>query len=187
MSLPGCFFFEEVKIGLTLLFASDRCCKIQRSWRSEARCTAVLFGFVFVVAAYAPDSGKDLEEHEKFGKDATNILQEGRRAGAESCHIAGDLNIELELLCIGDDEDQELREMYGPQCWSGGEADPRVLKKLMWSNIMKELNCKAASIWSSYGDRRERAFTHRHWKNMDVLHSWTVSDDIEPDVPLPFS
>ena len=123
-------FFEVVKIGLTLLFASDRCCKIQRSWRTEARCTAVVFGSVFVVAAHAPDSGKDLEEHEKFVKDATNIWQEGRRAGAESCHIAGDLNIELELLCIGDDEDQKLHEMYGPQCWPGGEADPRVFSEI---------------------------------------------------------
>ena len=39
-------------------------------------------------------------------------------------------NIELELLCIGDDEDQKLHEMYGPQCWPGGEADPRVFSEI---------------------------------------------------------
>ena len=31
-------------------------------------------------------------------------------------HIDGDFCMELGLLCTGDDDDQQLREMYGPQC-----------------------------------------------------------------------
>ena len=125
LSLPFCFFFKVT---------TPRCfrpfCKIQRSWRSEERCTAVLFGSVFVMAVYyAPDSGKDLEEYEKFIKEATIILHERRRAGARHFCIAGDLNIELGLPCTGDEDDQELREI-----------------------ILKDFNCKAASAWSSCDD-----------------------------------
>ena len=61
---------------------------------------------------------------------ATKILQDGRRAGAKNFYIAGDLNMELALLCAGDEEDQELREMYGSQCWLGGEGDPWGFKEI---------------------------------------------------------
>ena len=33
--------------------------------------------------------------------------------GAKRFYIAGDSNIELGLLCTGDDEDEELYDMYG--------------------------------------------------------------------------
>ena len=36
----------------------------------------------------------------------------------------GDFNIELGLLCTGDDEDKELHDMNGPQCWHGIDANP---------------------------------------------------------------
>ena len=42
--------------------------------------------------------------------------------GAKRFYIAGDSNIELGLLCTGDDEDEELYDMYGPQCWQGGDT-----------------------------------------------------------------
>ena len=74
----GCTEFEFAwfgcKFGLTTLVVSDRFCKIQRSWRSEESCTAVLFGTVRVMSVHAPDSGKDPEEYEKFTKEATKIL-----------------------------------------------------------------------------------------------------------------
>ena len=46
----------------------------------------------------------------------TKVLWEGRRAGAKTFYIAGDLNVELGLLCTDDDDDdvKELNEMYGP-------------------------------------------------------------------------
>ena len=38
----------------------------------------MLFGSVLVMAVYAPDSGKDLEEYEKFVEEMTKNLFEGR-------------------------------------------------------------------------------------------------------------
>ena len=97
---------------------ADRFCKIQRSWRSEERCSAVRFGTVMVMSVYAPDPGKD----EKFIKEVTKVLQDGRRAGARHFFIAGDLDVGLGVLRAGVEDDQELRDMYGPQCWLWEEA-----------------------------------------------------------------
>ena len=52
------------------------------------------FGSVFVMAVDTPDSGKDLDEYEKFLEEMTKMLHEGRRAGANRFYIASDLNIE---------------------------------------------------------------------------------------------
>ena len=65
------------------------------------------------MSVYAPDSSKDLEEYDKLIKEATKILQEGRRTGAKTNSVASVQNFELGLLCTGDEDDQELREMYG--------------------------------------------------------------------------
>ena len=93
----------------------------------------MLFESVMVIGVYAPDSGKDLWECEKFPKDATKHLQEGRRTGAEDFNITRDLNIELGLLCTGDADVEELREMYGPQCWLSCEVDPGGFQKNQWT------------------------------------------------------
>ena len=74
------------------------------------------------------DSGKDLEEREKFMEETTNILHEGRQAVAKRFYIAGDLDIELGLLCTVDYDVEELSDMYGPQCWQDCDADPRNFK-----------------------------------------------------------
>ena len=37
------------EFGLTTLFVSDRLCHVQRTWRSEERCAAVLFGVTMVM------------------------------------------------------------------------------------------------------------------------------------------
>ena len=72
-----------------------------------------------VITVYAPDSCKDLEEYEKFIKEATEVSQEGRRARAGDFNIAGDLNMELGVRRTSDEEDQELREMYGSRVGKG--------------------------------------------------------------------
>ena len=58
-------------------------------------CKAFHFGSVVVTAVYAPECLKDLDVCEKFVKDVTKVLWEGRRAGAKTFHIAGDLSVEL--------------------------------------------------------------------------------------------
>ena len=70
---------------------SDRVCNVQKSWRSEERWTAV--------------SAKDFQDYEKFMGAMTNILHEGRREGARCFCVAGDLNIDLGLMCT----DEELQ------------------------------------------------------------------------------
>ena len=111
----GCHF------GPATLVVSDRFSK--KNWRSEERCTAVLFGSVFVMAVCAPDCHNDLDVHEKFVKDATRILREGCRAGPKKFYVAGDLNVELWLLCARNNDFEELTEMYGPWCWQGYNTD----------------------------------------------------------------
>ena len=64
-------FLQVQNLGHTTLVVSDRFCKIQRPWRSEERCTAVLCGSAFVMAVSATDSGKDLEEHKKLVEEMT--------------------------------------------------------------------------------------------------------------------
>ena len=69
------------------------------------------------------------------------------------------LNIDLGVLCMDDDE--EMQERCGPQCWYGIDADPGGFLKTMWLDVMRESNCKAVSTLSSCDDRRERAFTQQ--------------------------
>ena len=154
-------FFLEADLGSTTLPVSDRFCNVQKSRRSEERCAAVLFGSVMVTSVYALDSAKDCEEYETFLEDETKVLHEGRREGARRFVIAGNLNIEFGLNWT--DEDQEMQEMCGAQCWHGIDADPEGFKKTMSLEIVKEFNFDAVSTKSSCDDRRERAFTPRAW------------------------
>ena len=73
--------------------------------------TAVLFGSVLVMAVYAPDCREDLDVFETFVKNVTKVLWEGRRSGAKTFCIAGDLDVELGLLCFGDDDVEEVNEL----------------------------------------------------------------------------
>ena len=68
MHVPGLVIYENVS-GLTTLIVSDRLCKVQRTWRSEERCAAVLFRFTRVMSVYAPDSGKDHEDYENSRRE----------------------------------------------------------------------------------------------------------------------
>ena len=128
LTLPG-FVIYGRPFGLATLLVSDRFFKIKRSWCTEERCTAVLFGSVMVMSVYAPDCKKELKIYEKFVEDAKKILREGRREGAKSFYIAGDLNVELGLLCTGDDDVDEINEMYGPLCWQNYDNDAGGHKK----------------------------------------------------------
>ena len=94
----------------------------------------------------------------------TKVLHEGRREGASRFYIADDFSIELGFMCTSEDKDEELRDMYGPQCWHGIDGDPGGLKNTMWYDVMKEFNCEAVSAWLSCDERMERAFTHKAWR-----------------------
>ena len=85
---------------------------------------------------------------------------DGRTKGRNETFVAGDLNVELGgVLCM--DEVDEMKEIYGLQCWYGTEAGPRGFKKAMWMEIMKEFSCKVLSSWLSRDDWREKTFTHK--------------------------
>ena len=68
-------------------------------------------------------------------------------------------------MCTGEEDIEDLNEMYGPLCWQGCGNDQGGFRKLMWYGIMKELNCKVTSSLSSCGRDREMAFTHRKFGN----------------------
>ena len=48
------FFLGECRTGAATLLVSSQICNVQKSWCSEERCTAVLFGPVMVVNVFAP-------------------------------------------------------------------------------------------------------------------------------------
>ena len=63
--------------GFATLVVPDQSFKIQRTWRFEERCTAVLFESVFVMAVYARNCKKDFDvlfhsssmSQKSYGKD----------------------------------------------------------------------------------------------------------------------
>ena len=115
------------------------------------------------MSVYAPDCEKELKVYEEFVEDAKRSLWEGRRSGARSFYVAGDLNVELGLLCTDDDDAKKISEMYGSLCWQSYDTDPGGYKKMSWYEIMKEFSCRASSTWSSCDDRKELAFTSKGW------------------------
>ena len=58
--------FYGKKFGLTTFRVSDRVRSVQRSRRSEARCTAALLGRTLVMSVHALDFGNSLEDYEEF-------------------------------------------------------------------------------------------------------------------------
>ena len=64
---------------------------------SDDRCTALLFGSVMVVCAYAPDSAKSFEEYGKFLQELMKVMTGGWEEGARRFFVACDLNIEVEF------------------------------------------------------------------------------------------
>ena len=116
-------------------------------------------------AVYVLDSHKDLHVRETFVEDVTKVLWEGRRAGAKTFYIAGDVHVELGLLCTDDDD---VRSRNSTRCtarYAGKDVQmtKEASRSLMWYEIMKEFKCKATSTWSSCDDETEMAFTHRQF------------------------
>ena len=159
-------FYHGSKAGSTALLVSSQIGNVQKSWSSDERRTAVLFGPVVVVDVYAPDLSKSSEESERFMQVLKKVMTEDRKEGAKRIFEAGGLNGELGFLCIN--EDDEVKELHGPHCWYGVEADPGEAAS---SDIVTEFECKAMSTWLSCDCRRDEAFTHKTWEK-DVLRSW---------------
>ena len=105
---------------------------------------------------WALDSAKRFEEYEKFMQELMKVMTEGRKEGAKQFFVVGDLNIELEFSL----EDDEMKEIYWPQCWFGVEAGPGGLKKSMLLEILTAFGCKAMSTRLSCDDQRDKAFAH---------------------------
>ena len=102
LELPGYVCFRS--IFLATLVVSDLFFKIEkRSCRFEERCTAVLFGVVFVMAVHALDCKKDFDVHETLIKNVSKNIWEGRRAGTKDFYITGDFNVGVGLLWTGED------------------------------------------------------------------------------------
>ena len=66
------------------------------------------------------------------------------------------------------DEDDEMKEICGPQCWYGNEADPRFTKAVRLESMM-ELNYKALSIWVNCDDPREKPSNTKQWETWKSL------------------
>ena len=49
--------------------------------------------------------------------ELTKVMLEGRKEDARRFFTAGVLNIESGFLCM--DVDEEMQDIYGPQCWCG--------------------------------------------------------------------
>ena len=148
------------KMRLASLLVSDKFSTIKRSWVTEERCTAILFGTTMVLSVLAPDSKKSVEMYEEGS--AVKVPREGRKVGAMNFYIAGDINVELGLMCTNENEEDELTKLYGPLCWQGYDKGTGGFKKIMWCGIMKESDCKVSSSWSVCGKVRAEALTHRH-------------------------
>ena len=103
---------------------------------------------------WALDSAKAFEEYEKFMQELMKVMTEGRKEGAKQFFIVGDLNIELGFSC----EDDEMKEIYWPQCWFGVEAGPGGLKRSMLLEILTDFGYKAMSTWLICDGLRDKAF-----------------------------
>ena len=64
--------------GFATLLDSEQFCTVKRSWKSEERCTAILFGTTMVMAVCAPDSKKSQEMLKECISSVVKVLREGR-------------------------------------------------------------------------------------------------------------
>ena len=76
-----------------------------------------------VMSVYAPDSKKSLEMYEECIASVVEVLREGRKGGAKNFYIAGDINVELGLMCTDENGEEELTKLYGPLCWQLYDKD----------------------------------------------------------------
>ena len=126
------------------------------------QCTEIVATGKLYSGCMLSDSGKDLEEYEKFMEEVTLFSCVVWRNWAKHFRIAGDFNIELGLLCIDEETDEELVDFYGPLCWQGYGADPCGFRNLMWCSVMREFDRRVTSTWPREAEQRESAFLHQH-------------------------
>ena len=68
-----------------------------------------------VMSVYAPDSKKSLKMYEECIASVVKVLREGRKGGARNVYIAGDINVELGLMCTNENEEEELQQSRDPR------------------------------------------------------------------------
>ena len=79
------------------------------------------------------------EEYDRFMQELMKVMTEGPKGGAKRFFRALDLNTELGFLCMNDDD--EMKEIYEPQCCGMVSRQTReVSKKAMWMVIRKEVS-----------------------------------------------
>ena len=71
------------------------------------------------MAVFALDSGQNSEMYKAFISSILKVLREGRRCGAKDFYIAGDLNVELGIMCTDEKDIEVLNGMYGLLCLQG--------------------------------------------------------------------
>ena len=91
---------------------------------------------------------------------SSRLVVKGVKKEAKTFSIAGDLNVELAMMCTDESDIEEFNEIYDPLCWQGYTHDPGGHKKFMWYSIMKEFRCKVSSAWSSHNLSWRRRWSH---------------------------
>ena len=56
----------------------------------------------------------------------------GRTSGGAKDHIAGDLDVDLRMMCTDENDIEELTGTCGLLCWQGYDEDADGFKKLRW-------------------------------------------------------
>ena len=128
LELKGFVCYRD-KHGYATLLVPEQFCTVERTWTSEERCRAILFGTTMVMAVYAPDSKKSLEVYEECVSSVVKVPREGRSGGARDFYIASDFDVELGLMCTEENENEEPTKMYAPLCWQRYVKDPGGFKK----------------------------------------------------------
>ena len=114
-----------------------------------------------VMSVCAPDTSKSMEMYEECIASVVKNIREGRKGGARNFYIAGDIGVELGLMCTNENEQEELTKLCGPLRLQGYDKDLAGFKKKYVYGIMKEFDCKVSSTWSACGKVRVEASKHR--------------------------
>ena len=115
--------FSGRQIGSTTLFVSSQICNVQKSWcvteRFNSNSLRTSDGHLRPCPGFCKKTSRNTR---RPCKGLTKVMLEGRKGGARRFFLEGDLNVELRFQCK--DEDEEMKETSGPQCWDGIDSDP---------------------------------------------------------------
>ena len=101
-----------------MLLVSEKICKFERSCRNNC-------GDGGVCSRLEEESANV----RRMISSVVKVLREGRKGGARDFYITSDFNVELGLMCTGENDEEELTKLYGPLCWQGYDKDLGGLKK----------------------------------------------------------